>query len=939
MSYVFRIHNSDDPHSAPVSAANVQDWTRTGVIAGNLIDNIQENEVNNPSKIGTSIPSPFARMFLFNTAFKMVNARSFSDHHLGGDAYYQIVSECLDLLELLFTQPGSLTMKEWNKAVQLNALSNSPKKEHKNLARALEDTMSPTVSDALASIDRIYMFYYNNTLIGGTSPFTLVFTAPNWKDVAANYRLAGTHGSLFDGNSTPLHLRDPEFVKFLQKFRLTYSLTAPGYMEAFFRYLSDDMQYLGINIQNEINNWGVEHAGNFVAAISHEYDFIADKALGNIASGNYLLMKKRILTEEMVSDYIIRPSVNYYSQHRLSDGSIVNMQAPMVLNALGITGAKYVGGTPWDQHRHQLNDAYIRTTDITKREIPGNMGIPYPFLTVQDLLEDKLIVVDYKINKDKFVTCVPDNGDSSVLLPIKKEYFDYFTIEDLEKNLTIAKNADGTYEVNLRIPIVCVAPNYMDLSKKYSKNDIVYCNRNNKIFDFALFPFYKVIDRVGLNQYKMILGYKGIKDIDCKFYSIGNLMNSLPEESCIRSKEQGMNPTTKHLTLNNSFDIIEIKAEGCNGLVLPKMKKVTLGGNNVDFAFCVDFGTSNTHIAYTTSNDVDAKPVSFEIGTDDMQAVLFNASGPDDSNGRGEKYESSSLMGEFASFNVFYKREFFPAIIGNDARASYPTKTVSVENNDFGNNAGVLFGNISQGYHMMYETALNGDNLPKYHSDLKWAYETRGDAEKAKSLERVQMYCLQLLWMIKNKVLMNGGRLPFKLVLTFPGRMTVNVKNAYTLAWKNAIIKCGMTPGDNVNPNDVNVIAENEAIAPYYSFCGDIIAGTDLLNVDIGGGTTDLLWIGSKTGNSDNYSISSMFAANDLWGNGINKENSKNDNGFMQYVCACIDNQPDLSNSELYKNLGILQKTAQTSADIMGFLFKHDSSLKTSEFIKNNKWL
>ena len=68
-AYAFRIHepkNVGDP--APTAAATMNGWTQTAHIAGHLLGNIPLG--TSSSKMGTSIPSIFARIFLFEGAFQ-----------------------------------------------------------------------------------------------------------------------------------------------------------------------------------------------------------------------------------------------------------------------------------------------------------------------------------------------------------------------------------------------------------------------------------------------------------------------------------------------------------------------------------------------------------------------------------------------------------------------------------------------------------------------------------------------------------------------------------------------------------------------------------------------------------------------------------------------------------------------------------------------------
>ena len=98
---------------------------------------------------------------------------------------------------------------------------------------------------------------------------------------------------------------------------------------------------------------------------------------------------------------------------------------------------------------------------MTARVLPG-INIQYPYLTISDFLDDKIIKLPSDINSDdyfngNFVSNTDSKG--SYLLPISKTFFDYFTADDLKgktpsgKNFVDIKQLASGIEVVLRIPI------------------------------------------------------------------------------------------------------------------------------------------------------------------------------------------------------------------------------------------------------------------------------------------------------------------------------------------------------------------------------------------------------------------------------------------------------------------------------------------------------
>ena len=142
MAYAFRIHepkNVGDP--APAAANTMDGWTETSHIAGNLLGNIPLGMHSN--KMGTSIPSFFARIFLFEGAFQTLRGANIMRLR-GVNSDTALVSECLDLIEFIFQHGNDpkLVIKHWNANDQVCNLRNDGFPEHAKLAKVIEDEIS-----------------------------------------------------------------------------------------------------------------------------------------------------------------------------------------------------------------------------------------------------------------------------------------------------------------------------------------------------------------------------------------------------------------------------------------------------------------------------------------------------------------------------------------------------------------------------------------------------------------------------------------------------------------------------------------------------------------------------------------------------------------------------------------------------------------------------
>lgn len=903
-AFIFRLHDSND--------TNIKGWGRSNYISGNLIATIPDTLLGQAAlrKMGTSIPSPFARMYLFDTAFTMIQ----NQDQNGSSPYHLLVSECLDLLEFLYLRANDsrLKIKKWDKVDELNHLRQSPLEEHKRFADVLESHLAMS----FPNLREIYLFFYDNTLIGGTSPLTIVFTSPNWQRKKTQDFSGGIAGQqLFSGAACPLHCRSEDFREYMQKLRLAYNIQLSQQAEHFYNYLQNSYNGYDADIRNRFIAEGLPKT--YAAAnLLNEYERVQIPNGAIVTAGVLPLMhkKRQIDAEHFHSGYMIRPTCRQFEDY-MWDGVPVHLPTPLALTDQGLPNVAYLGGQPWDTHTCQLQR--LGYQPLHERELPGGSGLRYPYLMDTDFLQDTIIKVPYVIDPNLFETCF--DGESKYLLPLKKDYFQFFTLQDLKQYMTI-KNDNGTVTVSLKIPIVDATNPYITFEKKYSGADIVECNETDKYFNIGCTPFYKVVDNTNLNNYCVLLGdTSGKTSID--FYTFDLLDTEvIPTSSMKRSS------ITQYIHLKG-FDIIQVNYDGNKALVIPKMKEVKIADANTNYLFCVDFGTTNTHISYST--DDGATSIPFNIQKEDMQVAFLN------------KLDLSGGNSGFSYWNSFYSpqlaqnvdREFVPTLLGgNQASVSYPYRTAVCETENFTNNPTInLFGNISLGFFMMRE--LFKSDKYKYRTDLKWALE-RGVGNINVCENRVRAYCLQIIWMIKNKILLNGGTPAFNLVLTFPGTMSARIKSNYLTFWKQAYMD--LLPGINVN-----LIEESESVVPYYSFVKNEMDDTasDAVNVDIGGGTTDMLFIQRSCGAPQQYYTSCLFAANDLWGDGL-ANIPKKDNGNIKLVDDALKkNEITITQSNLLKYYNTYKETAQTSADIVSFLFKNDNEFRLSSLIRNNNKL
>ena len=285
----------------------------------------------------------------------------------------------------------------------------------------------------------------------------------------------------------------------------------------------------------------------------------------------------------------------------------------MILTKHGDDGLKYAAGRKWNTASDKID--LILPNNINERHLPGfGQQVKYPFLTVSDFFEDKIIEVSYEINRAKFFTGC--NKEITFLLPLKKVFFEYFSINDLVDengnytNMLVVEYDDERAALTIQLRLPLINGHEICLHKKYDTSEQskekVDCYDGSKTFDFSVFPFYRLEPDTSHNIYNIMIG-STIDGVTAKFYEqdVNQSIKSVDTISKHRTNK-GTNSqlATEHLRVNGAFTFMELSI-ACNGedvkaLVLPIFRKVnsdpTLATD--EFTFSIDFGTTNTHVSY-----------------------------------------------------------------------------------------------------------------------------------------------------------------------------------------------------------------------------------------------------------------------------------------------------------------------------------------------------
>jgi hypothetical protein len=919
-----------------------KDWeTRQGKLGDSAISTIADDlEAGNPSKVATSIPNPFARMYLFDTAFQMAKL---GHKQIGYTLYNFLVSDCLDVFQLLYNigDGSNLKFLKWNKSIELQRLkSNADIIEgskqrihpHRLLAQSLDMALK---SDRFAGFEDIYFIFYKGILLGGTSPLTVFYTTPNFQRIMEErgemFPPSTTNDILFDKEPAALHERAADFQTFMHKFRLAYKQTLSQNCQHLFDYIFQSGQNFSPQIIASIDpNYNLD-------TFLKEYSQInINKTTGeSLRCGNISIRSvapddvEKIISQN--SGFVMETSVDYFKQYKADDGQLVSIPTPLALTSNNNNLIRYIYNT-WDPNTTVEYFSYLK---LHERKLPGTSNTKFPYVTTGDFLEDKLIKLPYSLNRKYFFTGF--DGKFHYLLPIKKEYFNFFTINDLKKNLSISTDQDKII-VRLRIPIR--SGNSIDFIKQYNiKGDNIKVyepKEETRSIGMGIFPFYQVSDERELNEYVIMLVDNAEKDVYLKLFRFNDIKSSTPinyrEKKRIAKSENQAGSTYYRVTGNpdNSFDLMEVSIGDYKGLIIPSFKKVEVKNHTYHYNFAIDFGTSNTHIAFNHSNDPSIK--EFDIDDNEMQMVLLNEPGSSDEvNPTRDTFNYG--FGQFFEVAQYKNREFVPSIIGEKSHIHYPIRTATCESSKFASEGAELFGNINIGYSLDSEERALSNTF--FVTNIKWGIEKNlgGQAEK----NRVKAFFHQTLWMIKNKIIMNNGKIDADICWFVPISMKMPVQNSFQTIWKEAVQEVF---GKN---NQCKLHRNTESTVPYYYLANqyNYYQANDALNIDIGGGTVDIIF--HENSKDMAYSTSFKFAANDIWGDGITRMGggaSKKDNGFFLMIKNKMDKGELRVENETKRRFDTFYKNSLfDSSDMISFLFKYDKEFGFSSSIQAHPYL
>lgn len=873
---------------------DLQDWEDRGEPYGpTVIEDINNPDGDYSITDPTSIPSPFARVDLVRSAFKYV---ADSNNFDGSTIYHKLVSDCFDVAEMFFNFDklgDRVQIKTWDKNTDLNNLLSSNNPKHKLLGETLDLFLKQdSSSNNFDALNKLYFIFYDNKIVGGTSPTTLFFTSAN--DLSfANIEIG--NDILFDSDLNPLYKRDIEFQKYIYKLVNGYPELKTK-MRDLADYLEKSLTRLDSynnGLYGELCEIQEENTDDLIGRLNSSYSSLDIGENNNIEILGVPLKKKKIenrgTTIADLSEFAIKSSKT--------------TTKPLVLQNKFTESLIYTNeNVKWDNN---WTVPYFDDKPLNERTLPNQLD-KYPYLTVSDFLQPQIIRVPYVLNSDKYFdgNIKNESGDinKSFLLPLSKKFFEYFDTADLQKPMPNgkpmfeAKVFSGSIEVKLRIPIKGNRNvDYITFERYYgsakSDNKDIANNKgliiDNKI-SLAVYPFLKMEDD---SFYKIMVLDQGVDTINShnffllNFYS-NNSKQTLETDKTSRTLKKDGIIQTDFYSLEHQFDYIEVGYNDNLGIIIPKLK-ANSGSKKMKFA--VDFGTTNTHIEYKVEGDKSSLP--FSISKDEIQ------------------YETLHISNEEQEIRVidrYIRHQFLPKEINENSEFNFPIRTVSGESND------LSFSSIPEAFadiNIPFDYERYASNIgTEISTNLKWSdFEDSNSPNKI----RVEKFIEKLLLLIRSKVLFNNGDVnKTELIWFYPSSMDPGKIDQLEGIWNTYFTKYF---------KEGKTSKLSESIAPYYYYQnhGNVIAGTDtVVSIDIGGGTSDVVIFQKE---KPIALTSARFAANSIFGDGYG--GSPNNNGFI------VKYQKKIADLLYNNKLNDLERTfnqifsRKKSEDLIAFFF------------------
>lgn len=541
-------------------------WTAqdTGLTAGDL-DKVIEQQTNNSSALN-SLPTPFARFFVAREAFRRAKEEHIEPKNEAGLAYRQIVSDILDVYELMFNL--KFHRNSWGNSCKLEVRE---WEQHSNLTRLKEKL--PILYNSIANYyetdikeDKLYFIVYTeegkSILLACSSPYTGFVTPPDLDK--KQQKKNGITDSMITGEQyEDLHIVRKSGGEYFRDIKMFEERGADfkNYMYTLFASNGHDDRYKAIK--------------EYIRSFENDPDI----------RNNFAQTLKMVQTDQ--------------NNNLTINGLTIQMSDAIDINAYF---TPTIIKLPYRISSKNFTAVTYDNSDIGERD--------YDFLLpfkpeVLSLFGGNKIDSELHVNRSSIKVTLHYNG---------KDYEKEYATEPFGENMgriidmKIAKQ-------NLDMGLFPNILSCKDAENNYFKVMVVATDEDKDAKTFS-------VDNVSLSFYKSNNGtLTPIDEMDPK--TTGANFCVLP--AVVRSKTNAADCGTKFYELyNTSFDVIKVEVPGGSGLLMPNWKKSLPTTDS--FTYAIDLGTSNTFMS-RCKNGTSNQP---EMLTMDAPMVNYLHDTPED---------------------------------------------------------------------------------------------------------------------------------------------------------------------------------------------------------------------------------------------------------------------------------------------------------------------
>lgn len=589
-------------------------WTKEDVaLTAEHLDDVMEQKTDNSGALN-SLPTPFARFFVAREAFRRTKEEHINSKKEAGFAYRQMVSDILDVYEMLFNltyhknntwrNGEKLELREWSKKDNLEYI----KKKMPILYNSINEYYKSDIIE-----EKLYFLIFTEDgkekLLACSSPITGFVTPPDMdkamikKDGSSRIKFAG---SQYDS----LHIRRKSKGEYFRDI-LMFEHRDPDFKNYMYNVLFGS---------DEINE-------RFKAVKDYIFSFQHDPEIRN----DYMLKLTDVKTDQ--NDNLVINGLALKSSDEVDIMSFFTdtlIRVPYRISGENFAAMKF------------QNDSKERDYDYLLPFKPE----------VMSLFDGTEISSDSHIGKNSVKVFLHYDG---------KDYMKEYSKDPILGQGRIVDLQAGSISFDLGI-----FPNILshkEQENNYFKILVVGADEDPEA------PIFN-IDEISLSFYKK----NGTDLIPIKEVLPEHEAQYGVEPAVVRSQQKSdeeESGTKFYELFNTSFNFIEVKILDDTGLLIPiwQQSKAT----NVTFTYAIDLGTSNTFISRCKNEsdgkpDLSKKPELFKM---DRPMVSFMHEVPEDKQYSYTRRIEDSI---FPKAKNKIKTEFVPALIdGTDYK--FPIRT------------------------------------------------------------------------------------------------------------------------------------------------------------------------------------------------------------------------------------------------------------------------